>query len=142
MNKHLHKFSNRNTLEAKICERLLKTFSDLNYDSNQIAILTPYKEQEKYLKEQLTNFKDNIYTIDKAQGMEKNVIILSLVKIDMNCSLLQHKSRVNVAFTRSKVKLIVIGMYNIISKIEVIKKFIEKIKLTGTITELPVDTLL
>jgi DNA replication ATP-dependent helicase Dna2 len=108
---------------------------------NEIAILTPYKEQEKYLLDYLPDFK-NIYTIDRAQGMEKNVIIISLVKDNVNTLLLKNKPRINVAFTRSKVKLIVIGLYDILSQVEVINSFLLKIRNENRFIELTEDTLL
>jgi DNA replication ATP-dependent helicase Dna2 len=134
--------SNRNLIEGMLCKRLLDTFASLDYDLNDIAIITPYREQEKYLRDSMDGF-NNIYTIDKAQGMEKNVIIFSLAKtLADDTLLLKAKPRINVAFTRSKVKLILIGLYDIIVQIDVIKNFLAKIKLEGRFVELAEDIVL
>jgi DNA replication ATP-dependent helicase Dna2 len=138
LKKNTTEIKNRNVVEANLCKQLLNSLAKLNYDLNEVAILTPYKEQEKYLLERFEDFQ-NIYTIDKAQGMEKDVIIISLVKTEGVCALLKDKPRVNVAFTRSKVKLIIVGLYANIIQVDTIKNFIQRIKQESRLIELAED---
>ena len=56
-----------------------------------------------------------ISTIDRFQGRDKSVIILSLVRSNPEGNvgrLLQDKRRLNVALTRSKAKLVMVGSYS------------------------------
>jgi len=85
-------------------------------DSLEIGILSPYKAQVNYMKEQLTadtpasgNFQ--IQTIDGFQGQEKDVIYISLVRSneDQAVGFLNDYRRMNVALTRARKKLIIIG---------------------------------
>jgi DNA replication ATP-dependent helicase Dna2 len=56
-----------------------------------------------------------VSTIDKYQGRDKETIILSMAKSNdagKTGRLLEEKRRLNVAFSRAKMKLIIIGSYN------------------------------
>ena len=94
---------------------------------NEIGIITPYKTQENCLREKLNKLipLNNIYTIDKSQGIEKEIIIISFVKIDEKTKLLTDNARINVAFTRPRSKLILIGIANVLINIPTIKDYIK-----------------
>ena len=74
-------------------------------------------------------------TIDKMQGQEREVIIYSLVSGDMDfmtemAEFLYNPNKMNVAFSRAKSKLIIVGNIEQIKKISAveyphIKKMIE-----------------
>ncbi len=56
-----------------------------------------------------------ISTIDRYQGRDKSVIILSFVRSNLKGNtgrLLQDKRRLNVALTRAKCKLIMVGSFS------------------------------
>ncbi len=84
-----------------------------------IGIISPYKEQvqhitnkineDEYLKNYLS--KIAIKTIDGFQGQERDVIYISLVRSNdsMEIGFLSDTRRMNVALTRAKKKLVVIG---------------------------------
>lgn len=81
-----------------------------------MCVMSPYNNQLNYIKELLFNYSDlNILTIDKAQGKEYNISIISLVKSKpnnnfiKNTGLLADIRRLNVGITRSRSKLILIG---------------------------------
>ncbi|WP_184543087.1 AAA domain-containing protein [Mucilaginibacter sp. FT3.2] len=84
-----------------------------------VAIISPYKEQIRVLNDQLHNnpgllsFLDNISvnTIDSFQGQERDVVYISLVRsnADGEIGFLSDIRRMNVAMTRARKKLIVIG---------------------------------
>ena len=66
----------------------------------------------------VANWKKNgleISTIDRYQGRDKPVVILSFVRSNAGGKvgrLLQDKRRLNVALTRAKVKLIMLGSFS------------------------------
>ena len=88
-------------------------------DFPRIGVIAPYRQQSHLLKEII--FGDGyfqpflpylqIYTIDSFQGQEKDIIYISLTRSNANQQIgfLSDIRRMNVAMTRAKKKLIVIG---------------------------------
>ncbi|MEM6726654.1 MAG: AAA domain-containing protein, partial [Bacteroidota bacterium] len=83
-----------------------------------IGIISPYKEQVRYMRAQFEQDQDfqyhyavTINTIDSFQGQERDVIYISLVRSNSNnvIGFLADTRRMNVAMTRAKKKLIIIG---------------------------------
>ena len=84
-----------------------------------IGIISPYKEQVQYLTtkiaedEELKNYQSQIAikTIDGFQGQERDIIYISLVRSNnqKEIGFLNDIRRMNVALTRAKKKLVVIG---------------------------------
>lgn len=92
---------------------IIKVMDELNKSNqiNQIAvgIITPYRGQLHEILNQLPEADCN--TVDSFQGQERDVIIISLVRSNENGDIgfLSDYRRMNVAMTRAKKKLIVIG---------------------------------
>lgn len=84
-----------------------------------IAIISPYKEQIRTLNEQLANAPElqtyvnhiSVNTIDSFQGQERDVVYISLVRSNTEAEIgfLSDIRRMNVAMTRARKKLVVIG---------------------------------
>lgn len=84
-----------------------------------IAIISPYKEQIYQLREQLANTPElqpyttsiTINTIDSFQGQERDVVYISMTRSNTEGSIgfLSDIRRMNVAMTRARKKLVVIG---------------------------------
>ena len=82
-------------------------------------MISPYKEQVQYLTnhiaadEELQKYKSQIAikTVDGFQGQERDVIYISLVRSNdqKEIGFLNDIRRMNVALTRAKKKLVVIG---------------------------------
>lgn len=84
----------------------------------RIGIISPYREQVRYIQENYESDFDHypeapvtIDTIDAFQGQERDAIYISLVRSNAKGEIgfLSDTRRMNVALTRAKVKLIVIG---------------------------------
>jgi uncharacterized protein len=80
---------------------------------NNIIVTTPYKQQERMLQLNLQRGL-RIGTIDKFQGQEDEVTIISMVRSNNNSDYQQSLGFVNiprscVAFSRSKRKTIIVG---------------------------------
>jgi len=83
----------------------------------KIAIISPYREQVIYMKkmieedERLIDLPITINTIDAFQGQERFIVYISLVRSNSKSEIgfLSDYRRMNVAMTRAKQKLIVIG---------------------------------
>jgi superfamily I DNA and/or RNA helicase len=97
----------QNEGELKIVQKLLETEQ---LDSLQTAFISPYSGQVTAAKELLPN-QLRISTIDSFQGQEKENIIISLVRSndDGDIGFLKDYRRMNVAITRAKEQLFIIG---------------------------------
>ncbi|MCF0073546.1 AAA domain-containing protein [Dyadobacter sp. CY261] len=88
-------------------------------DFPSIAIISPYKEQINILKSQLTHVpelkpyldKIAVNTIDSFQGQERDVVYISMTRSNAEGQIgfLADIRRMNVAMTRARKKLVVIG---------------------------------
>lgn len=84
-----------------------------------VGVISPYKEQREWLQEHLPDYylekkklaSLHIKTIDGFQGEERDVIYISLVRSNdrQEIGFLSDLRRMNVAITRAKKKLVVIG---------------------------------
>ena len=97
----------QNEGEIKIIEKLIATE---NFVLNELAIISPYAGQVSAAKNNL-QAGIRISTVDSFQGQEKEIIIVSLVRSndDGDIGFLKDYRRMNVAITRAKNKLYVIG---------------------------------
>jgi ATP-dependent RNA/DNA helicase IGHMBP2 len=101
-----------------LCEHLYffaDAFVEKEYPS--VAIISPYREQVAYMQEHLTNdallqkLPIEVNTIDGYQGQEKDVVYISLVRSNAkgDIGFLQDFRRMNVAMTRARKQLVIIG---------------------------------
>ncbi|KAJ3554369.1 hypothetical protein NM688_g3145 [Phlebia brevispora] len=77
-----------------------------------IGILTPYARQATLLKQEVqVNQKTLVSTIDGFQGRESDIVIISTVRSNINGDLgfTEDPRRLNVAWTRPKLGLIIVG---------------------------------
>ena len=97
----------QNEGELKIVQQLIETEM---LDPLQTVFICPYAGQVAAAKDILPK-EMRISTIDSFQGQEKEVIILSLVRSNDDCEIgfLKDYRRMNVAITRAKEQLFVIG---------------------------------
>ena len=75
-----------------------------------IAVITPYSAQVRLLREHLSE-EIEIGSVDGFQGREKDAVLISLVRSnrDGDVGFLAETRRMNVALTRARRKLLVIG---------------------------------
>lgn len=105
-----------NTLQKYINKIGKERFLDERID---VGVISPYRAQVRYLRHLLKHtpffrpFRHliSIDTVDGFQGQERDVIILSLVRSNDEGSIgfLRDLRRMNVAMTRARMKLIIIG---------------------------------
>lgn len=97
----------QNEGELAMVRKLLETEA---LDPLKVAFISPYAGQVAAAKDVLAK-EMRISTIDSFQGQEKEIIILSLVRSNENGDIgfLKDYRRMNVAITRAKEQLFVIG---------------------------------
>ncbi len=103
--------SKRNPQEARLVLELVDQLHAAGVEYRDIAVIAPYAAQVRLLRDQFTGVGLEIDTVDGFQGREKEVVVISLVRSnDRNeIGFLADRRRMNVALTRAKRKLIVIG---------------------------------
>ena len=100
-----------------------------------IGIITPYDSQKNKIKKAIFDNKindDNIIvdTIDGFQGMERDIIIVSLVRCNDSGKIgfVNDSRRVNVLLTRAKYGLFIVGNENCLKNNGIWRKWIEFVK--------------
>jgi ATP-dependent RNA/DNA helicase IGHMBP2 len=106
-----------------------------------VAVISPYKQQIALLKEQLAhapqlkNYTDKITvnTIDSFQGQERDVVYISLVRSNDkgDIGFLADIRRMNVAMTRARKKLVVVGDSATLAQHAFYADFIDYAQTTG-----------
>jgi superfamily I DNA and/or RNA helicase/ribosomal protein S1 len=108
----------KNDVEAQcIVQLVVPKLLEQGLSPRDFAIVAPYKSQVSNIKEHLKTSKSGLYqqidvsTLDSFQGMEFDVIVFSFTRsaIDSKVGFLDDARRLNVAFSRAKKKLILIG---------------------------------
>ena len=99
-----------NSGETNLVQKIMGVIGN---EFSSIGVVSPYSVQVKYLRDVLKEVisEKDIQTIDGFQGQERELIIISLVRSNSEGKIgfLQDYRRMNVALTRAKKKLIVIG---------------------------------
>ena len=98
-----------NPTELEIVERIVKDLQKHGLESQQIAIITPYRAQVAKLQNRIPYIE--VTTINAFQGRERDVIICSFVRSNFEGQLgfVQDERRLTVALTRAKQLCICIG---------------------------------
>ncbi|CDO92256.1 unnamed protein product [Kluyveromyces dobzhanskii CBS 2104] len=105
----------------ELVENLLSSYESKYDFTNRIGIISPYREQmqnmrnqfRRYFGDQIRSYVD-FNTIDGFQGQEKDIIIISCVRADDKSSsvgFLKDFRRMNVALTRAKCSLWILGRH-------------------------------
>lgn len=120
----------QNEGELKIVQQLL---SNELTDPSKVAFISPYAGQVAVAREMLPAAV-RTSTIDSFQGQEKEIIIVSLVRSNEegNIGFLKDYRRMNVAITRAKEQLIVIGDSATIGKDKFYRQFLAYTEQYGT----------
>lgn len=105
--------SRRNPGEADVVERVVGMLLERGVAATDIGVIAPYAAQTRLLRERFVGAAPGleIDTVDGFQGREKEVIVISLVRSNPRGEIgfLADYRRINVALTRARRKLIVIG---------------------------------
>jgi DNA replication ATP-dependent helicase Dna2 len=98
-----------NAEEAKIVSLIVSNFLKLGLNIEQLGVICPYRGQVSEIR-RLVHPQITVDTVDRFQGSDREVIILSLVESQIHGSKgFADERRLNVALTRAKKKLIVVG---------------------------------
>jgi hypothetical protein len=103
--------SRLNPREAELVGRKVRALLDAGVSPAAVAVIAPYAAQVRHLRERLTVPGLEIDSVDGFQGREKEAVVLSLVRSNREGAVgfLADIRRMNVALTRARRKLLVIG---------------------------------
>ncbi len=103
--------SKLNVKEANLVVRLVRELIDAGVRGDQIAVIAPYAAQVRLLRNRLELPELEIDTVDGFQGREKEAVLITMVRSNDRGEIgfLADTRRTNVAMTRARRKLIVIG---------------------------------
>ncbi|MFT5915495.1 MAG: superfamily I DNA and/or RNA helicase [Flammeovirgaceae bacterium] len=104
---------------AQLTEHITENHSGLLKKDLSVGVISPYKAQVSQIQSDIKHLETweqfapitQISSVDGFQGQEKSIIYISLVRSNENgvIGFLQDTRRMNVALTRAKQKLVVIG---------------------------------
>ncbi len=125
--------SKENQTEASwVVKILIDLIDGGEIDIEEVGIITPYAGQVRAIKDNIPDRLSSVEvrTVDGYQGREKEVIIFSCVRSNRegNVGFLSDSRRLNVALTRAKRGLIVVGDPETLRIDEEWRKWLEHIK--------------
>lgn len=131
----------QNETEAEIVRMLVEAFRECGVDDKDVGVISVYRQQLRLLQSVIQDHgKIEILTADRAQGRDKQCIIISLVRSNSRSAvgeLLKDWRRLNVSFTRAKRKLIIVGSKTTLSCSDRLREFIELMSDNNWILDLP-----
>lgn len=122
-----------NPQEGQWILQQLRELCNLGIRPEDIAVIAPYAAQVRWLRQQCPFRAIEIDTVDGFQGREKEAILITLVRSNSNSEIgfLADTRRMNVALTRAKRKLIVIGDSATLATNEFYANMIEYVEIIG-----------
>lgn len=134
-----------NIEEGRALAKLLGVLDRNGVQGTSVAVITPYIGQVNFLNDLLQEelgetefFADlEIDTVDAFQGREKDFVIFSCVRgnNDHRIGFLSDLTRMNVALTRARYGLIVLGTANVFSRNDAWANFIEYCQQSNALVE-------
>ncbi len=99
--------------EAVVAARIVEGLIACGIPAQEIGVITPYRVQQALIRRRLLDSRRgaliSVDTVDRFQGGEREVIILSLSRSDGVTSFLADRKRLNVSLSRARSKLILLG---------------------------------
>lgn len=151
-----------NTFEARLITHLTLSLLSLGVPADEIGIIAFYRSQLALLRQSLSSAHTQtqaselaapaitgphsasveLHTADKFQGRDKEVILVSCARSNENSvvgDLLKDRRRVNVALTRARSKLVILGSEKTLSGNELLRDMIALCREKGWVFDLQPD---
>ncbi|GBG63841.1 hypothetical protein CBR_g39626 [Chara braunii] len=141
-----------NRTEAANVEKIVTTFLRSGVNPNQIGVITPYEGQRAYIVNHMArngSLRQQLYkeievaSVDSFQGREKDFIILSCVRSNehQGIGFLNDPRRLNVALTRVRYGLVLLGNPKVLSKQPLWNALLSHYKAHECLVEGPLNNL-
>ncbi len=148
--------SHSNADEARLVVHTLRDYIDMIGqqriidDRIDFGIITPYRAQVRMIRRllkmqryfRLLRRQVSVGSVDGFQGQERDVVVISMVRDNMegNIGFLRDLRRMNVALTRARMKLIIIGNSETLVHHPFYRALAEHIQSHGEFVQLPPPT--
>ncbi|KAK7531876.1 AAA domain-containing protein [Phyllosticta citricarpa] len=132
-----------NPLEATLTVQAVESFLAAGIDVANIGVITFYRSQLSLLRQSLRHRPGlELHTADKFQGRDKEIVLVSCVRSNEASAvgeLLKDWRRVNVAVTRARSKLVILGSKKTLvgSANETLKGLFDVCEAEGWVLDLP-----
>ncbi|KAL3801039.1 hypothetical protein HJC23_002332 [Cyclotella cryptica] len=141
-----------NRTEASYVEKIVTHLLKMGVSSSQIGVITPYDGQKKYISEHMRRagpLAASVYeaievnSVDAFQGREKEIILVSCVRSSesQGIGFLADPRRLNVALTRARLGLVLLGNARVLSKNPLWAALLLHFKEHETLVEGPLNNL-
>ena len=135
-----------NRAEASAVEKCVTHLLNAGVSPDQIGVVTPYEGQRAYVVQHMTRvgvlhpqlYKDiQVASVDSFQGKEKDFIIMTCVRSNEKSGIgfLSDPRRLNVAITRARSGLIVIGNPKVLNKQHLFHEMLTHFRENGCLVE-------
>ena len=135
-----------NVTEADACIKMIKSFiTDQKVAPECIGVMSVYNMQVSLIQQKVRTecppFGDSVevHTVDRFQGRDKSVVLVSFVRSNAQRNsghLLLDWRRVNVALTRAKHKLILVGSASTLSGAPILDYMLGQVRARGSYVSL------
>ncbi|KAM9617731.1 DNA replication ATP-dependent helicase/nuclease DNA2 [Trichechus inunguis] len=132
-----------NIIEAKLIVFLTSLFIKAGCNPTDIGIIAPYRQQLKIINNLLARSSVGmveVNTVDRYQGRDKSIILVSFVRSNTDGDLgelLKDWRRLNVAITRAKHKLILLGCVSSLNRYPPLERLLCHLNSEKLIIDLP-----
>ncbi len=119
--------------EALVVCRILESLHTCGVPPAEVGVITPYRAQQALIRKLLARRRPDmphlsVDTVDRFQGGEREVIIVSLARSDGVTSFLADRKRLNVSLSRARSKLILIGHGTVLEEHPLFRSVLEGIE--------------
>ncbi|MDY6776020.1 MAG: IGHMBP2 family helicase, partial [Halobacteria archaeon] len=118
--------SRENPREADFVSEIVDSYLNAGLDASDIAVISPYDDQVDAIEDRMRGTEAlEVDTVDGFQGREKEVVVISLVRSneENEVGFLDNPRRFNVALTRARRKVLVIGDAETVGSADVYREF-------------------
>jgi predicted DNA helicase len=124
--------SKENPREAEEVEKFVEEALEQGVDPEDVAVISPYDAQVDLLNQKIDVENLEIKTVDGFQGREKELVVISLVRSNSRGEIgfLKDVRRLNVALTRARRKLVVLGDSETLEVNETYRNFVDYVEET------------
>lgn len=131
--------SRENPREAEIVARLAENVLWGGIRARDVGVISPYADQVDLVRRELVDREVpvdelEVHTVDGFQGREKEVVFVSLVRSNERgeVGFLRDERRLNVALTRARRKLVVVGDVGTVASEPVYRQLADYVDAAGT----------
>jgi DNA replication ATP-dependent helicase Dna2 len=116
---------NTNPAEAGAVDEVVRTYLDAGVEAEDVGVIAPFRAQVAEIGNRVPEGV-TVDTVDRFQGSSEEVVVISFVATgDLSSPVFEDYRRVNVALTRAKKALVLVGDAEALSTDETYRRMVE-----------------